>query len=222
MRTADFGASSNPPDELGGMRPMISTSMPRINTGFDIFPTKIINSKGAIFPRFKSQHVDFIPGLLKQNPSFRLRAKHYTPPLISGGSSLINFQNNAEGKPAERIMNMPVLYRFSEGARTNKQSMSATTRAEAFQLAEVKSGLYMGNGVRAPPGAFQMIETPYGRRLGFSPGHTSLRFANLRRGYSSRSQGQGLMAVDPVYPPTSPPPPAMIDSPPLPSGSFRL
>ena len=97
-----------------------------------------------------------------------------------------------------------------ESGRKSHEALSAAARAAAFQMAEVKSGLFMGNGVRAPPDAFRMVQTPYGRRLGFSPIASFHRFVSVSTHYPPQNHGLRAMAVDTVYPPTSPPPPGKL------------
>jgi hypothetical protein len=197
MRTVDYGTSSNPPDELGYLRPMTSSSI-------SYTTTSKTNSNGVPLPRFKSQQIKLVPGLVKPIYSRHLHTNRYNTPLLNNN---IPVHKAVEGGFAEGRISTPLVYRFLESSHRNQQAMSAAVRAEAFQLAEAESGLYMGNGVRAPPGAFRMIQTPYGRRLGFSSGHTLHRFAKFRKRISTSADVRRFLPSAPVFPPTSPPPP---------------
>ena len=181
---SDYGSSSNPHFGLENMRPMTSTSISSSKEVGNSFATKKVNANGMPMPRFKSQQIRFSPTRLK----FASRSNGMT----HGGPLATGF------------------YRFAESGRKGHEALSAAARAAAFQMAEVKSGLFMGNGVRAPPDAFRMVQTPYGRRLGFSPIASFHRFASVSTHYPPQNHGLGAMAVDTVYPPTSPPPPGKL------------
>ena len=76
------------------------------------------------------------------------------------------------------------------------------------QAAEARTGLFLGNGVRAPAGAMQLMNG----RMGFVPiaqQHQDLqRFASV-----TTQQATTTGYAQAILPPTSPPPPAMIDQP---------
>ena len=110
----------------------------------------------------------------------------------------------------------------SEAEVEQSAAAAASQRMAVQQAQEAKQGLFLGSGVRAPPGAMQLINTPYGRRMGFSPGFAAgaLRFASAGQAGVAPRTFAGHQ-VDAVLPPTSPPPPAMIDSPPLPQEAYR-
>ena len=110
----------------------------------------------------------------------------------------------------------------SEAEVEQSAAAAASQRMAVQQAQEAKQGLFLGSGVRAPPGAMQLINTPYGRRMGFSPGFAAgaLRFASAGQAGVAPRTFAGPQ-VDAVLPPTSPPPPAMVDSPPLPQEAYR-
>jgi hypothetical protein len=108
--------------------------------------------------------------------------------------------------------------RRSQHTNGNSAAMEASAKMAMEQSAEAKQGLFLGSGVRAPAGAMQLVNTPFGRRMGFTPVSLaqSNRFVSVQQGMDQRSLAQ----VEAVLPPTSPPPPAMLDQPPLPPGSW--
>jgi hypothetical protein len=128
---------------------------------------------------------------------------------------------------AKAIVPLPTPSRFMEKRTdqglSNKDGLSARAKATAAlaaqETAEAKQGLFLGSGVRAPPNAMQFVNTPFGRRMGFTPlaqlGE-SHRFAGLQA--NIQGQASAAAGVQMILPPTAQPPPAMIDSPPLPPG----
>ena len=100
--------------------------------------------------------------------------------------------------------------RFLETTRrvANRMHVSASQKMAMDQAAEARTGLFLGNGVRAPPGAMQLING----RMGFVPiaqQHQDLqRFASV-----TAQQATTTGYAQAILPPTSPPPPAMIDQP---------
>ena len=124
-------------------------------------------------------------------------------------------QPSAPAKEAQN--NHRFIEKRSEAEVEQSAAAAASQRMAVQQAQEAKQGLFLGSGVRAPPGAMQLVNTPYGPRMGFSSAFAAnaLRFASARRaGAATRTLTRAQVAA--VLPPTSPPPPAMIDSPPLP------
>ena len=152
----------------------------------------------------------------QRKKSFNLLRKLVrSPPVTQPSAPATESQNNHR-----------FIEKRSEAEVQQSAAAAASQRMAVQQAQEAKQGLFLGSGVRAPPGAMQLINTPYGRRMGFSPGFAAGAHRFASPGVHLQIPGVATRTfaghqVDAVLPPTSPPPPAMIDSPPLPQEAYR-
>ena len=94
----------------------------------------------------------------------------------------------------------------SEAEVEQSAAAAASQRMAVQQAQEAKQGLFLGSGVRAPPGAMQLVNTPYGPRMGFSSGFAAgaLRFASARRaGAATRTLTRAQVDCTSTYKSTS-------------------
>ena len=146
----------------------------------------------------------------RNKPFNLLRKLVRSPPVTQPSAPATESQNNHR-----------FIEKRSEAEVQQSAAAAASQRMAVQQAQEAKQGLFLGSGVRAPPGAMQLVNTPYGPRMGFRSlfAAGAHRFASARRaGVATRALTRAQIAA--VLPPTSPPPPAMIDSPPLPQEAF--
>ena len=152
----------------------------------------------------------------QRKKSFNLLRKLVrSPPVTQPSAPATESQNNHR-----------FIEKRSEAEVQQSAAAAASQRMAVQQAQEAKQGLFLGSGVRAPPGAMQLINTPDGRRMGFSPGFLAGAHRFASPGVHLQIPGVATRTfaghqVDAVLPPTSPPPPAMIDSPPLPQEAYR-